>query len=446
MAAIPPMPAATRAAEQARLALTQLPSEAPLNLAFCLACETAAAVLGVERVGVWLFVDDRTALRCASLFERSKREHSSGAILRVADFPTFFASLTIRKAVPAEVAASDPRTAELALAYLGPLGINSLLDAGIFVDAELVGVVSHEHVGPPREWTTEERDFAGSVADLLAVRIQSARVNDLKVAFRTHKDRLATLQKAQALEQVAGGVAHDLNNMLNVICANADLLACREDLPADARQQARDVVGAAARGHGLIKQVLEFARPNPRPPVVLDLVEATAEFMPVLRGAVGREHEIHFVRPEALGRVLVDRTQYSRVLLNLVLNARDAMPRGGRVTVRLAPVKLTVGQESMGHYVLLDVVDHGVGMDEAARRRAFEPFFTTKAEGTGLGLAVVQRLVDQAGGLVRIDSELGKGTTVRVFFPRVGASSGGTTEFVLPPSMRATGASERRSS
>jgi signal transduction histidine kinase len=442
MSGILPMPAATRAAEQARLALTHLPSDAPLNLAFCLACETAASVLGVERVGVWLFVDDRTALRCASLFERSKREHSSGTILRVADFPTYFASLTIRKAVPAEVAASDPRTAELAAAYLGPLGINSLLDAGIFLDAELVGVVAHEHVGLPREWTTEERDFAGSVADLLAVRIQSAKVNDLKVAFRTQKERLATLQKAQALEQVAGGVAHDLTNMLAVIRANGEMLASREDLPANARQQARDVVGAASRGHGLMKQLLEFARPNPRPPAVLDLVEATAEFIPVLRGAVGREHEVQFERPVALGRVLVDRTQYSRVLLNLVLNARDAMPSGGDVTVRLAPVKLTMGQESMGHYVLLEVADHGVGMDEVARKRAFEPFFTTKAEGTGLGLAVVQRVVDQAGGLVRIDSELDKGTTVRVFFPRVGSSSGGTTEFVVPSGLRGAGPSD----
>src|SRR5262249_23319101 len=170
--------------------LVQLPHDAPLNLAFCLACEVAAKAIQIERVGVWLFIDNRSALRCACLYERSKHEFSAGAILRVADFPTYFKSLSIRKAVPAELATSDPRTAELASAYLIPLGIGSTLDAGIFVDGELMGVVCNEHVGAATEWTTEDRDFAGSVADLLALRIQSAKVHELKAAFRTQEDRL----------------------------------------------------------------------------------------------------------------------------------------------------------------------------------------------------------------------------------------------------------------
>jgi two-component system cell cycle sensor histidine kinase/response regulator CckA len=436
MSNAPLMPRATRATEQARLTLAQLSPDAPLNFAFCYACEAAARALEVERVGVWLFVDDRSALRCASLYERSKHEFSSGAILRVADFPNFFASLSIRKAVPAEVAATDPRTAELAEAYLDPLGISSMLGAGLFVDGDLIGVVCHEHVGLPKEWTTEARDFAGSVADLLALRIQSAKVNELKAAFRTQKERLATLQKAQALEQVAGGVAHDFANVLTIIHGKAETLARRVDLPVDARQQARDVVSAAERGHALMRELVEFARPNVHPPTVLDPAEAIAEFLPLLRGAVGNKHVLQYARPPAVGRVLVDKTQLSRVLLNLTLNARDAMPNGGDVQIRLTPVKVAVGQESMGHYALLEVIDEGVGMDEQTRKRAFDPFFTTKAEGTGLGLAVVHRIVDQAGGMARIQSALGKGTTVRVFLPRVGASSGDTIEFVVPPELR----------
>jgi signal transduction histidine kinase len=263
-------------------------------------------------------------------------------------------------------------------------------------------------------------------------------VNELKAAFRTHKDRLATLQKAQALEQIAGGVAHDFANLVTIISGKAELLAQRRDLPADARQQALDVVAAAERGQAWTKQLREFSRPTAQAPAVLDPAEAVAELFPLLRGAVGARHPFQFER-SMVGRVLIDRTQFSRVLLNLVLNAREAMPDGGRIVVRLAPVKLKVGQESMGHYVLLEVADRGVGMDEATRKRALEPFFTTKADGAGLGLAVVHRIVDQAGGTMRIESAPGQGTTVRVFFPRVGGSSGWTTEFVVPPELRSAG-------
>lgn len=414
---------ATRAAEQALLALARLPHDAPLQLVWSLACESAAEVLGVDRVGVWLFIDDRTALRCAALYERSRGAFSSGATLLVADFPVYFASLTSRKSLPIELAADDPRTAELAEVYLAPLGIGSMLDAGIFLDGELVGVVCHEHVGPPREWTTEARDFASSVADLLALRVQSAKVAELKEVFRTQKDRLATMQKAQALEQVAGGLAHDFTNILSVISGKAELLARQQDLPEDARRQARDVVAFAERGHALLRQLLDFSRPSGRPPAVLDLAEATAAFLPLLQAAAGRKHEVCFDRPASLGPVLMDKTQYTRVLLNLTLNARDAMPGGGRVVLRLRPVSPATGDAGRAHHVLLEVIDEGEGMDAATLAQAPEPFFTTKAEGTGLGLAVVHRLVDQAGGTVHIHSERGRGTTVAVYLPRVGVGS-----------------------
>lgn len=427
-------PAPSRPTEIARLELAQLPPHEPLDAVFRRACELSAGAIDVERVGVWLFIDNDTVLRCANLYERSKNEHAVGTLLRVADFPNYFSSLTLRKAVPSEVAGTESWTAELAERYLRPLGIGSMLDAGIFVDGRLVGVVCHEHIGPPREWTTEARDFAGSVADLLALRIQSAEVRDLRAAFFTSEERVAAQDKAAAVERLAAGVAHDFRNLLSVCVGYGTLIAQRDDVPPDVRQQAKTITEAADRGAALAKELMEFARPEAAAPLVLDLTEATGEFLPVLRAAVGARYDLQFAHPALVGQVFIERSQYTRLLLNLVVNARDAMPAGGPIGVRLAPVKLTGNPSYQGRFVLLEVSDTGVGMDEDTRGRIFEPFFTTKSKGTGLGLAVVRQITERVGGLIRVESAPGRGTTFRVLFPRVGTATGGTTMFPVLPS------------
>src|SRR5262245_5104561 len=217
------VPRPSRATEVARLELARLPADTPLDEVFSQACELSAQALAVERVGIWLFIDDREALRCVNLFERLKAEHSAGAVLRVADFPTYFASLDIRKAIPAEIAATESWTAELAPTYLQPLGICSMLDAGIFVNNVMVGVVCHEHVGSTREWTTEARDFAGSMADLLALRIQSAEAREQREAFQTQRERLSGQAQTAALSHLAAGLAHDFRNLLTVFLGQGEM-------------------------------------------------------------------------------------------------------------------------------------------------------------------------------------------------------------------------------
>src|SRR5262249_54444797 len=155
-----------------------------------------------------------------------------------------------------------------------------------------------------------------------------------------------------------------------------------------------------------------------------------------LQAAVGPRHPLHYTRPGTVGQVLIDRTQFSRALLNLVVNARDAMPGGGPIEVRLAPVKLTGNPSYSGRFVMLEVSDHGLGMAEAPGGRASEPFFTTKSKGTGLGLAIVHHVVDRAGGLVRIESAPARGTTFRLFFPHIGATTGESAVFAVPPELR----------
>jgi two-component system cell cycle sensor histidine kinase/response regulator CckA len=435
MANTSPVPEPTRALEIARLELARLAPTAPLDQVFRLACELSAEALDVERVGVWLFIDNNTVLRCANLFEHSKSEHSAGAVLHVADFPTYFKSLNIRKAIPAEIAMTEPWTAELARAYLLPLGIASMLDAGIFVEGKLVGVVCHEHVGYQREWTTEARDFVGSIADLLALRIQAAEVRELRSVFLTQQERLAAQDKSISLEHLAAGVAHDFKNLLMVIVSYAEILTQRADLPDEAQQQSKEIFDAAQRGVTLVKDLLDFARPNERPPAVLQLIDALTEFLPLLQAAVGSAHPIRYQRPKALGQVLMDKTQLLRLLMNLVINAREAMPKGGPIEMRLRSVRLTNDPSYNGRFVLLEVTDQGTGMDEATLKHVFDPYFTTKSNGSGLGLPAVRHIVDRVGGLIRIESKPNQGTTFRIFLPSIGTSTGETGMYPIPPQL-----------
>lgn len=436
MATEPPIPHATRTFEVARLAISHLGAETPLDEVFRKACELAAEALHIERVGVWLLIDEQKALRCTNLYERSKQEHSSGALLHVADFPKYFQSLQLRKAIPAEIAGTEPWTAELADAYLRPLGIGSMLDAGLFLNGELVGVVCHEQVGTPREWTTEARDFAGSVADLLALRMQSAEVRELRAAFLKQRERTAQQDKAASLEQLAAGVAHDFKNLLMVVVAYAEMLAERSDIPIDAQQQCKEIFLSAQRGITLAKDLLDFARPSDRPPRVLDLASVLNEFLPMLQATIGPTHQLAYSCPEQLPNIMMDKIQLMRLLMNLVVNASEAMPNGGPIAVRLQAVRLTGDPSYTGRYVLLEVADQGTGMDAQTQAHLFDPYYTTKADGNGLGLATVRQIVERVGGIIRVESVPQQGTTFRIFFPSIGATTGETRMFTIPPELR----------
>lgn len=421
MASDSSLPESGRAIDLALAEIARIPASAPLDEVFRRATELAAGVLDVERVGVWLFIDGRTVLRCASLFERSRGEHSSGCMLQVADFPAYFASLNSRKAVPAEDAVEEPWTTELSAEYLEPLGITSMLDAGIFVDGTMAGVVCHEHVGQPREWTDEAREFAAALADLLALRLQAAEARDLRTTFLQQQRRLAAHAKLSAMEELTAGIAHDFKNLLMTIRIYGRLLSERGELPEDARGQAEEIVAAVDRGTELARELMEFARPTFSPPEVIDPTAVIAAYLSELRDIIGPRFQLRYQDKATVGRILVDRTQFTRMLRIVVKNAAEAMPEGGLIKIRLAPVRLRGHNHGGGRYVLVEVSDHGAGMDKATLARVFEPYFTTKPKGTGLGLAIVQQVIERVGGFVRMESELGRGTTVRLYFPTIRA-------------------------
>jgi two-component system cell cycle sensor histidine kinase/response regulator CckA len=411
-------PAPPLSIEAAWLEIARLDTD--LATVFRRTCEIAADTLSVDRVGIWLLVEHATALRCANLFERTRREHSEGATIRVNDFPDYFAALRVMRAVPVEVADADPRTSKLYNAYLKPLGIESLLDAPLLLNGGMVGVVCHEHRGGPRLWTTEEKNFAGTVADLIALKMKAAETTDLRAALRTQEVKLAAQQQTEATARLAVGVAHDFRNLLTVIVGGAAVIADRPDVPADVAEIARQIVSAAGKGSNLVRELLDFGKADAATPKVIDPVATAGRFLPVLSAVVGRNHSLAYDKPKSVGRVLFDPTHLDRILLNLVTNAKDAMPDGGPITVRIAgEVTAENVRDTVKPYVLLEVADAGGGIDMATRARLFEPFFTTKPKASGLGLATVKRMAEAAGGFVRVESAVGTGTAVRVYLPRV---------------------------
>lgn len=412
-----------RQVDLARLDVVKMRIEDGITLeaVFQRVTETAAATLNVERAGVWLVVDEGQALRCVDLFEQSKTAHSSGITIQVNEFPEYFAALRRRKTLPAEVALTDPRTSALAEAYLAPLGISSLLDASIFIGAEVVGVVCLEHVGLPREWSSEERDFAGSMADLLAKKMQAAEMEELRATLHTQVAQLAETRKMDSLAEMAGGVAHDFNNILALILAEADLIAWN---PVDEKAVTRHVQKIREAGRQaamLAKELMAFARPGPHSSRVIYPAEVVAGQYTLLQAAAGSQRQVNLVVRSATGRVMIVPDQLERVVLNLVVNARDAMPDGGMIDVTVDEVVESDQDGKSGWFVLVAVSDSGAGIPPAVLPRIFDPFFTTKprGQGTGLGLAAVQQIASYAGGFVRVETAVGQGSTFRVYLPRV---------------------------
>lgn len=241
---------------------------------------------------------------------------------------------------------------------------------------------------------------------------------------RELEDRLHQSQKIEAIGQLAAGIAHDFNNVLAAITMNASLLA---DAPVDAPngEISRDILHAASRGAELTKQLLSFSRPKLCAPSEVDVNRVLAGLERMLSRLVGPEIALAVHLEPDLARVFVDENQLEQVVMNFVVNARDAMNGAGTLDIRTASVDVASEDAARelggrpGAYVRLSVTDDGCGMDDDTRRRVFEPFFTTKVErGTGLGLATCHGIVRNAGGFIAVESEIGQGTTFHAYLPR----------------------------
>ena len=245
--------------------------------------------------------------------------------------------------------------------------------------------------------------------------------------YRAAEERLRQAQKMEVVGQLTGGVAHDFNNLLAIIQGNAELLAERTE---DCERLIRPIVHAAVRGGELTQRLLAFSRRQPLVPQAIDLAAMVQGLMEILPRTLGETFEITALSEPGLWPALADPGQLENALVNLVLNARDAMPEGGRVTiasanVQLGPADLPAHPDLIpGDFVVITVSDSGPGMTSEVRAHAFEPFFTTKGvrEGSGLGLSMVYGFAKQSGGQVTLESEVGKGTVAKIYLPRAAGS------------------------
>ncbi|HEY0651119.1 response regulator [Phenylobacterium sp.] len=232
---------------------------------------------------------------------------------------------------------------------------------------------------------------------------------------RSLEEQLAQARKMEAVGQLTGGVAHDFNNLLTVVLGNIDMLATRKEEDDRRMRRIEAVRQAAERGRDLTGQLLAFSRRQHLTPITLDVNKLIREFAPLMRQAVGEAVTIELELGDAPLKTHVDPTQLETALLNLAVNARDAMPEGGRLTIATGR---EAGPTELG-YVTIEVRDSGVGMDEDVRARVFEPFFTTKevGKGSGLGLSQVYGFVSQSDGEVRLDTKPGEGTAFHLLLP-----------------------------
>lgn len=269
------------------------------------------------------------------------------------------------------------------------------------------------------ELAVYEVEYDGRPAQLAVLMDVSGR--------RELEEQLRQAQKMEAVGMLAGGVAHDFNNLLTIITGYSQLILnnLRENDPN--RHSAEQIMKAGERAAALTKQLLAFSRRQVLQPRVLDLNKLVTSLGSMLQRLIGEDIDLRLALTPDLGRVSADPGQMEQVIMNLVVNARDAMPKGGVLTLETANVRLDNGYAQRriavkpGVYVMLAVSDNGSGMDTATKTRLFEPFFTTKGsgKGTGLGLSTVFGIVKQSEGSLEVYSEPGKGTSIRVYLPRI---------------------------
>jgi PAS domain S-box-containing protein len=380
--------------------------------------ELAASTLDVERVSVWTFNSQGTALLSVDLFERAAQRHSMGLELKGELYPAYFAALASEDILSVEDAQRDPRTSEFTVRYLKPLGIRAMLDAPIRQGGALAGVLCHEDTNAIRQWTPDEQSFAISVASLVALVLAQSQHQKVE-------EQLRQSQKMEAIGQLAGGVAHDFNNILAVMMMQAELISLKENLPADVIEGLEEIQVAAERAANLTRQLLLFSRKQVMQLKDLDLNEIVTSLAKMLQRIIGEDVSLRLHLHALPLMARADAGMLDQALLNLAVNARDAMPHGG--TLLIETKELTVDKElaaqypdtEPGRYVGVRVSDSGCGIPPDVLPRIFEPFFTTKepGRGTGLGLATVFGIVKQHRGWIRVHSEPGNGASFEFFIP-----------------------------
>ncbi len=391
--------------------------------------EKVAAILEVERISVWRYIDNRTKLTCLDLYELGKRRHSDGMELSSEDHPDYFNALREDRQIAAHDARSDSRTREFSATHPAPPGITSMLDSPMGIGGRTAGVIRIEHVGPSRRWTIDEQTFSASIADLVSLSMEAF---ERKRAEEVRKKLEAQLQRAEKMEAIgalAGGVAHDLNNILSGLVSYPDLLLLEIPPESKLRKPLSTIKKSGEKASAIVQDLLTLTRRGVAETEVVDLNGIISD---CLRGP---EHgKILLNHPETrvetdldpdLSTIVGSPVHLSKTVMNLISNAAEAMPLGGVIhaSTRNRYIETPIpGYDHIaeGDYVALSISDPGTGISPEDKKRIFEPFYTKKVmgnSGSGLGMAVVWGAVKDHNGYIDVQSVEGEGTTFTLYFP-----------------------------
>jgi signal transduction histidine kinase/CheY-like chemotaxis protein len=386
--------------------------------------QQARAVLGVQSCSIFTLDPNTGELTPAASLDLDP-ESAARIRIRVGEGVTGLA-VQERRPVQSPHVDTDPRVRYPQLT--GGRGLHSMLATPLLVGDRAIGALTVLR-NDIHDFTPEEVALAAAFADQAAIALENARLyQNTRQAYEDlarAQNELLHSQKMEAIGRLAGGVAHDFNNLLTVIIGRAHLLETR--LGGVDLRDIHLLYRTALRAADLTEQLLTFSRKQARQPRMLDLNEVVTSMSSLLRRLIGEHVELSTRTAPDLGQVEADPAQIEQVIMNLAVNARDAMPEGGRLEIETADVH--VGPSEIrrhpvlepGRYVVLAVTDTGCGMDGGTQERIFEPFFTTKdvGKGTGLGLAMVYGIVKQSGGHITVESEPDRGSRLTVFLPRV---------------------------
>ncbi len=377
-----------------------------------MATEEAARTLGVERVSIWFLHEQFSALVCEQLYSLSGTSRDSGSRLRAADYPAYFEAIENSRILAVNDARGDPRTRGFADNYLEPRGITSMMDVPIRLHAKLLGVMCYEHVGPQREWSLEEQDFAASVADMVALQVESNERRKLERALAKANEHLAETvrdlrRSNKELQDFAYVAAHDLKAPLRGIGTLTDWIASdyADRFDEQGRQQLAMLKGRVSRLSELIDGILHYSEIG-RVASRLERVDLNG-LVPELIALLDPPEHIEVTIQGPLPVVVCEKVRLSQVFRNLMDNAIRYMdkPRG-RIEVSCS--------EQQGFWRFA-VSDNGPGIEEKYFEKIFEMFQTLaprdERESTGIGLAIVKKIVDLCGGSVWLESKVGEGAT-----------------------------------
>jgi len=406
-------------AAMAMLTRSYVPSPSQFPEVLRSVTEVVGRTLEVARVGVWRPGGDMVSFVCQDLYEWPQDRHSSGLTIASQSMAGYARTLSQADIIAVSDAARDERTAAFTAEHLSAFGVTSVIDVPIREQGAMAGVLCCEHVGPRRKWTPDEQTFAVAVANLLSSLFA-------QVGRQHLEEQLRQAQKLEGIGQLAGGVAHDFNNVLTVILGKAGQLSGDARLPADLREAVDDITHSGERAANLTRQLLAFSRRQPIQVRDVDLNLIIRGVSRMLERVLGEDLTMRFLYAAEPVLVSADPGMIDQVVLNLAINARDAMRRGGLLVVETAVAEIVaqdaaLGGHAPGSYACLRVTDTGSGISAENLPHIFEPFFTTKdvGKGTGLGLATTYGIVQQHGGWIEVDSAVGRGTTFRVFLPRL---------------------------